>query len=219
MTTLRICFVGDSITAGTGDHAYLGWPGRRAARERAAGHDVTAYNLGVRADTSELVAARWRAECRARLPDHVAGAIVFAFGVNDAAIEAGQGLRVPLERSVETADAILAAAKAWQPVLWIGPAPVPKDGVELSPAPGVAYAFANTRIAAVNDAYRAAAAGIGVPYLDLFAALAATPDWAAALARGDGVHPAAEGYALVAGTVGAWGAWRAWFDGSAATSA
>jgi len=57
MTVLRICFVGDSLTLGTNDDEYLGWPGRIAKRERAAGHDVTVYNLGVRADTSEMIAS------------------------------------------------------------------------------------------------------------------------------------------------------------------
>lgn len=33
-----------------------------------------------------------------------------------------------------------------------------------------------------------------------------------ALADGDGVRPAADGYALIAETVGAWLSWRAWFD-------
>jgi len=117
MTRLRVCFIGDSITAGTGDERFLGWPGRLALHEHAAGHDVTVYNLGVRADTSENVAARWQAECRARLPAHVNGALVFAFGVNHAAIERGKGLRVPIERSVATARRVLEAASAWLPTL------------------------------------------------------------------------------------------------------
>ena len=60
MTILRICFVGDSITQGTADKEYLGWPGRLCAGERARGHDLTCYNLGVRADTTADIARRWR---------------------------------------------------------------------------------------------------------------------------------------------------------------
>ncbi len=41
MTAIRICFVGDSITAGTGDNTCLGWPGRISAAEIARGHDVS----------------------------------------------------------------------------------------------------------------------------------------------------------------------------------
>ncbi len=208
---LRICFVGDSITAGTGDDRFLGWPGRLAAHEHAAGHDVTVYNLGIRADTSEHLASRWEAECRVRLPAHVNGALVFAFGVNDAAVERGTGLRVPVARSVAVAQAMLTAARAWLPALWIGPAPVAADGALIAPSADLAYEFENRRIAALNDAYARLAGRMGVPYLDLYAALADTPAWQPAVAAGDGVHPTAEGYLLIAETIRAWPAWRAWW--------
>lgn len=52
---------------------------------------------------------------------------------------------------------------------------------------------------------------MGVPYLDLYAALADTPAWQPAVAAGDGVHPTAEGYLLIAETIRAWPAWRAWW--------
>ena len=64
MTTVRICFVGDSLVLGTNDDAYLGWPARLVQRETRAGHDVSLYNLGIRADTSEMIAARWRGASR-----------------------------------------------------------------------------------------------------------------------------------------------------------
>lgn len=210
-TALRICFIGDSITAGTGDDRFLGWPGRLAAREQAAGHDVTVYNLGIRADTSEHLAARWEAEARARLPGHVSGALVFAFGVNDMAIERGKGLRVPVERSTATAQAMLTAARAWLPTLWVGPAPVAEEGAALGPTPDITYEFMNDRLAGLNDAYARLAARVGVPYLDMFAALSATPAWQPALAAGDGVHPTAEGYLLMAEIIRDWPAWRGWW--------
>jgi acyl-CoA thioesterase-1 len=212
MTTLRICFVGDSITNGTLDGDYLGWPGRLCAAERAAGHDLTLYNLGIRADTSADILARWQAECAARLPDHTPGALVFAFGVNDAADEQGVGLRVPLDQSVENARAILGAARTMKPTLWVGPAPIDESRQPLSPAPGVAYAFDNARTAALSHAYAALAGTLDIPYLDLFTDLAASAAWAEALAAGDGVHPVASGYALIAERLRAWPAWRDWLD-------
>ncbi len=211
-TRLRICFIGDSITAGTGDDRFLGWPGRLAAHEHAAGHDVTLYNLGIRADTSENLAARWEAEARARLPAHVDGALVFAFGVNDMAVERGKGLRVPLERSIAVAQSMLTTAKAWLPTLWIGPAPVAADGSVIAPSPDIAYEFMNERVSRLNDAYAKLAGRVGVPYLDLYAALDATPAWQPALAAGDGVHPTAEGYLLIAEIIRAWPGWRAWWS-------
>lgn len=62
MVALRICFGGNSITNGTGDDEYLGWPGRLCAAERARSHDFSHYNLGIRGDTSEMIEARWRDE-------------------------------------------------------------------------------------------------------------------------------------------------------------
>lgn len=212
MTVLRICFVGDSMTNGTLDAEFLGWPGRLCRAERARGHDLTLYNLGVRADTSSLIADRWEAECRARLPDHSPSALVFAFGVNDMAEEPGSGPRVPVERSLAVARGMLQRAAAWKPTLWVGPAPVDMAQQPLNPGPGVIYDFDNGRIGTLNTAYRRLAADLGVPYLDMFTPLAEGTRWAEAVAAGDGVHADATGYAEMARIVENWPAWRAWFD-------
>ena len=63
---MRICFIGDSFVNGTGDDACLGWAGRLCRDARAAGREVTYYNLGVRRNTSADIARRWRAEKRRR---------------------------------------------------------------------------------------------------------------------------------------------------------
>src|SRR5690606_27298725 len=60
---LRICFVGDSFVAGVGDPEALGWSGRLTVDAHAAGVAPTAYNLGVRRQTSTDIAGRWQAEC------------------------------------------------------------------------------------------------------------------------------------------------------------
>lgn len=60
MSDIRICFFGDSFTAGTGDPDYLGWSGRVC---RAAQHpSLTHYNLGIRGNTSLQIEERWQAE-------------------------------------------------------------------------------------------------------------------------------------------------------------
>jgi len=212
MTALRICFVGDSIVNGTYDDACLGWPGRLCAEERAGGHDLTVYNLGIRAETSKQIAVRWRAESAPRLPEPFSGALVFAFGVNDMAEDPGTGIRVPIPESVEVARAMIAEAVAWRPTLWVGPAPGDMAQQPFSPGPGINYSFDNERTAELSRQYAALAKTLGVPYLDLFTPLSGDGRWAAALAAGDGIHPAADGYALIAEHVGAWPAWRAWLD-------
>ncbi|MDJ0948955.1 MAG: GDSL-type esterase/lipase family protein [Alphaproteobacteria bacterium] len=212
MTTLRICFIGDSILQGTGDAECLGWPGRLGRREAAAGHDVTIYNLGVRAETTRDIAARWRAEATSRLPEPFPGALVFSFGVNDMAETPETGLRVPMAESLENARTILGAAAAWKPVLWVGPAPADMSRQPFSPGPGVSYSFQNDRTRELSGAYARMAEERAIPYFDSFGALADNPRWSGALAAGDGIHPVAAGYAQLAELIGAWPAWRAWFD-------
>ena len=213
MTILRVCFVGDSITAGTGDDDFLGWPGRLCHREAAKGHDVTLYNLGVRADTSELIHSRWKAECMARLPDNLPGALVFSFGVNDAAYEEGIGVRVSQGNSLAIARNMIAEAKQWKPVLWIGPPPVVEALQPFTLPSGQVFTFNNERCKALSDAYRNEAAILDVPYLDVFETLAAEERWSFAQKQKDGIHPLGKGYELLADMVGGWDAWRAWFDG------
>ncbi len=215
MTQLRVGFVGDSITNGTGDETLLGWTLRLGQAERARGHDVTVYNLGVRADTSEMVQARWEAECAARLQPAYACATVFALGINDSAHEKSadnDGLRVPLERSVEIIAGMARAARRFGPVLWIGPTPIEESFMPLWPFAGLSFAFENPVIAEYGRAYAAGAGEIDVPYLDLFAALADDSAWYAMLGKTDGLHPNAEGYEQLTALIAAWPAWRALLD-------
>ena len=211
MTKLRICFVGDSITNGTGDDECLGWPGRLCAAERRGRHDLTHYNLGIRAETSEQIAVRWRAECGPRLPDPYPAALVFSFGVNDMAEENG-ALRVTKDRSLEVARQMLGEARDWLPVLWIGPAPINDAKQPFVPGPGRSYNFSTERLIDLSAAYQALAEDMEIPYLELMQPLARDDQWAGAAIAGDGVHPTGPGYAAVARLIGAWPAWRGWLD-------
>ena len=211
MAVLRICFIGDSITLGTADAEFLGWPGRLSQKMQAKGHDLSLYNLGVRAETTALIRQRWRAECTPRLPDVANGRLVFAFGVNDTAIDITGAIRVPPAQSVAIARAILSEAKAWKPTLWVGPAPVNKAGQRVSPGPGVQYDFDNRRIAELDKLYQATAKEIGVPYLPLYSRMIDNAAWHAALSKGDGVHTIGAGCGVIADTVASWDAWQAWF--------
>jgi len=213
MTTLRICFVGDSVTLGTNDREYLGWPGRLAVKERGKGHDLTIYNLGVRADTSEQIAQRWQQECAARLPDIHPAALVFAFGINDAAIENDNpSPRVTLERSIAVARDMMGRAKAMHPVLWISPAPAHPGKQPFQTSPEIRYDFNNGYAALLSDAYAGIADDLGIPYFDLFTKLTASGEWENHFEGADGVHPVASGYQIMADRIEAWPQWRKWFD-------
>jgi lysophospholipase L1-like esterase len=192
----RICFVGDSFVQGTGDTAGGGWVRRVAAAAVAAGYDITAYKLGVRRDTSADIAARWQAECDARLRAECSPYLVFSFGANDMTAD-GEVLRVPMPASVENFRSIISEARSRCPTLVIGPLPV-------------GDAAQDTRIIALCATYALLAAEIGVPYLPLAESLANDPAWTRAVTAGDGTHPDGSGYALIAERVLQWAAW--WFS-------
>ncbi len=212
MTTIRICFVGDSLVLGTNDETYLGWPGRLCRDGRAAGHDVSLYNLGIRAETSEQIAPRWRAECKARIWDVHPGALVFSFGANDCAEIIGEGRRVSLEHSKEIARSMMAQARDWLPTLWVGPPPVDDSRQPFQVNADLAYHFASERMAELNAAYTEIAADLGIPYLDMYARLIDDPAWPGMYEDADGVHPIAAGYEVMAEHIADWEAWQAWFE-------
>lgn len=212
MTVIRVCFVGDSVTVGTGDRECLGWPGRLSAAETMArGHDVSCYNLGIRAQTSSDIRARWARECEGRLPAHVKKGVTFMFGLNDIALENGER-RVTLDQSLANARAMIGEALQHYPVLWLGPTPIRRDNPVISPGKGISYCFNAERTAELNDAFAKLAKELDVAYLDCHAHLSNTAEWDATLAAGDGVHPTAAGYAQLAILIENWTAWRAWFS-------
>ena len=196
MADIRICFIGDSFTQGTGDDACLGWPGRICASARERGHAVTLYNLGIRRETTDDIRGRWRAEVGPRLVAGVDGRIVFSFGANDATLEDGQW-RVPPDLSAENARAIIARARLSYPVLVVGPPPAPE-------------AEKTARHAELAARYAEVCRGLNVPFLDILGSIRSVDAWWEEVAAGDGIHPGAHGYAALAGLVDAWPAWRAW---------
>src|ERR1700734_2624968 len=94
----RVLFFGDSLVAGVGDPSGGGWVARVISACFHGGTPITAYNLGVRRETSAQVLARWRAEAEPRVPSGVHARVVVSFGANDTTIEAGK-LRVPADDS------------------------------------------------------------------------------------------------------------------------
>lgn len=90
------------------------------------------------------------------------------------------------------------AAGAGWPVLVVGP-------------PAVADDAQNQRIAVLDDHFARVCAEHGVPYVPVAAVLAADPVWTAEVAAGDGAHPGAAGYALLADLVRPH--WQRWLAG------
>jgi lysophospholipase L1-like esterase len=206
---IRICFIGDSFVNGTGDDTALGWVGRVCAAARGRGVGLTAYNLGIRRDTSLDVLARCEQEWSRRLPAGIDGRIVLSFGVNDTVIEdggaaagevAGSRQRVTMAESCEAFRRIVEAATATvggtRRVLFVGPPPVAEDDH-------------NVRIERLAASLFAEAVRIGLQHIDLFKPLVADEVYRREIANGDGAHPTAAGYARIAAHVMASPNW--WF--------
>ncbi len=190
----RVCFAGDSFVAGVGDPEHRGWVGRIVAESYRDGRPVTAYNLGVRRDTSEDVRRRLPAETGVRWVAGCDNRLVVSFGVNDTT-EVDGAVRVAPERSVANLRAIAGDMAAHGvPLLVVGPPPVADAGQ-------------NDRIAALDALFEEAVS----PYVSVFGVLAAERDWMRAVAIGDGAHPGADGYALLAELV--LPAWEDWIHG------
>lgn len=189
MTTapdVRICFAGDSYVAGTGDPTGLGWVGRVTAAALARGHRLTAYNLGVRGETSRQVADRLADELRPRLSAGDEHRVVLAFGVNDT-VEQGGRVRLPSAGSVEALHrAIDAAGRA--ATLVVGPPAVDDDAQ-------------NGRLRRLGDQFARACADRGVPWVDTFGPTVGDATWRHEVGGGDGFHPDAAGYAVLASVV------------------
>jgi len=193
---MRICFIGDSFVSGAFDEECLGWAGRISTNARRRSHDVSHYNLGIRGETSEQIARRWRAEAEPRQSPQQEGRLVFEFGVNDAREVNGKPLLTP-DQSLAAARGILSAAVQWKPTLMIGPPPGCDEA-------------RNGRVKVLLPDLAKLCAELNVPYFDSFTPLLASPTWTPCVKGVDGTHPSAAGYAEWAKLIDGWSAWREW---------
>jgi len=187
---VRILAFGDSFVLGAGDPDHLGWIGRALAGRR----EVTLYNLGVRRETSDEIARRWRAEAAPRMVADEPMRLVFSFGCNDCYSEAG-AVRTPAARSLLNARAMLTEGATLCPVLMVGPPPVAEPDVAI-------------RAEELNEHLKVLCARLQAPFIDVFRPLAVDGLWTREAADWDGAHPGAAGYQRMAELVAAHPAWR-----------
>ena len=183
---LRVAFVGDSFVAGAGDPEGRGWVGRVVAAAFGGGMPLTPYNLGVNGQTSADVSRRWQAEVLQRLPADVDGRVVFSFGTNDTKLEDGR-LRVQPDASVANLEHVLDRAHELDLAAFV-----------VGPAPATDAGDRERRIEQLSSRFAAVASLRGVPYVEVYGAIAASAVWGAEAEAGDGAHPAAGGYDLFA---------------------
>ena len=185
-------FIGASLTAGYGDPKGLGWVGRVVARTQHPDLDLTAYNLGVRGDTSGDVVARWGAECHPRWKARSERRLVLNVGTNDVLT----GMTMARSR-LNLANVLDEATNAGIGVFVVGLTPT------LDPE-------TNRKIEALAEAQADVCSRRGVTYVDCYRPLATHDPWMADLAASpDRAHPGQAGYGLIAWLVlhNGWNDW------------
>lgn len=188
---LRICAVGDELTAGIGDPRSLGWVGRVAARTRSA-QPPTLYNLAVPGETTSDLSARWEVEFnrRATPQSDVDHRLVIGLSHNDITAD----LSVARSR-LNLANILDVAAERRLPALVVGPPPA---------VPALAGAISELSAAFGDVAQRRR-----IPYVDTFNPLVDHEQWNADLAASGGAFPGQAGYGLMAWLVLHTG-WHTW---------
>ena len=200
MRSIQMCFVGDSFVVGVGDEQALGWVGRVMSAVHNRMVDRTAYNLGVRRDTSGDVRARWQREVNARLKSDALLRLCFSFGANDCADNGHGKPRIPMAETIANTEAVLAAAMKMASVVMIGPLPILDDTA------------ADARIAELDRKLGTVCRAMSVPYLPVFEEMSICPTWTEGAVSGDGTHPNAAGYQVLARYVLKWPAFQQWIE-------
>lgn len=198
---MRICFFGESYVNGVGDPTTQGWVGRLCADAISKGHQLTVYNCGIRGATSTLVRDTWQAEASARFKPGEKFAVVFSYGTNDCWRENGQ-TQVSLETQIENTTAVLKAASARWPTLFVGPPGLP--------------GYADNTIRVSDHAERCVqtqkiCSHLNVPYFDTLSVYDGFKQWHTEAKAGDGVHPGAGGYGEMAAALALWAPWTSLF--------
>lgn len=193
---LKIVAIGDSLVYGFGDPQGGGWIEqlrRWWMSPQSGGHVL--YNLGVRGDRTQQVAARLEAEFRHRgeLRNRVPDLIILSVGVNDSARVARPDGKNYTDFSVFTSEmtSLLNQAQQLCPVLFVGMVPV--DEAKM-PFLDCLY-YNHTDQYRYKEATKQACQERGIPYLDIFQKwLERGESWRCDRMTQDGLHPNTLGY-------------------------
>lgn len=188
---IGVCFVGDGFVAGYGDPKALGWVSRVVGRTPSRETDLTAYNLGVRGDSSAEVMQRWRIECPPRWAGRSERRLVVAVGAQDLA----RGLTTARSR-LNLANVLDEAATTGIATFVVGPTPT-------------LDAESNARLGQLAEAQADVCSRRRVTFVDCFHPLKEHGQWQSDLGAGDGIHPGQAGYGLIAWLVLNHG-WQRW---------
>ena len=205
----KLIVLGDSGAYGWGDPEHGGWCERLRRDWMALPQGPVIYNLGVRGDGLERVAARLghevgaRGELRRQRPQ----GILLAVGLNDTARVGRADGRPQLDPDAFLfgLQRLLQEALSLAPVLVLGLSPVLEDAM---PFADVLW-YQLDAVRAYERLLEEACLEVDVPFLPLLDRFLDDPRWWQCL-EPDGIHLNSEGHRRVHGALAAWPALQHW---------
>lgn len=205
----KLAVIGDSGVFGWGDPEEGGWCERLRRHWMALPAGPVVYNLGVRGDGLERVAARLTAEVgvRGELRRQVPQGILLAVGLNDAARIGRPDGRPQLapEAFLFGLQQLLSQAQALAPVFVLGLTPVQEDTMPWAEVLWYGLADVQRYEGLLEEACMEA----DVPFLPMLHPFLEQPHWSDWLAE-DGLHCNSEGHRFLFERVRRWPALLRW---------
>ncbi len=198
---MRVLIFGDSITHGLWDENG-GWVQRLAAHYNTrALLDMTAehidiYNLGIGGNTARDILRRLPYEVKSRGRKDEQPVIVIAIGINDTMVFKGAEATPPDIFMGELQELVASAREFTDKLLFVGLTAVDDDQCNPWQYSSTGKCFTNDRIQAFDVAIRNFCKTDNIPFADVFSKFKKQSAKQNMLA--DGLHPSAEGHALLA---------------------
>ncbi len=201
---MRVCFFGDSICQGLGDHSGGGWVER--LNRFTPEHQF--INLGVPAQTLSEILARCVAELKARKRTDLEMGIVLMGGLNDLSRLKDGVLRIPLKTIKKQVVELIHKLKECAKLIVIGPCPFNE---RVNPAfhanLNQELFFSNERISQISNHYEEVCGKFSIPYFPIYDQLKNDKTYQDALAHSDYIHPNDQGYQQIANVISKWPNW------------
>jgi lysophospholipase L1-like esterase len=189
---VALVFLGASLVSGVGDPKGQGWVTRVVGRTQHPDLELTAYNLGVRGNTTADLLERWATEVPLRWAGRTERRLVISIGTNDIV----SGISLARHR-LNLANLLDDAVTQGVGTFVVSPPPTDDDDV-------------NARLEVLVDAQADVCARRGVPFVDCYHPLKAHDQWRTDLAASPVPHhPGQAGYGLIAWLVlhNGWNEW------------
>ena len=187
---MRICIFGDSITWGAYDPENGGWA--NSLRNDLESKDISVYNCGISADTTDNILRRFRVEAEARDPD----IIIFAIGINDSAyFETRDEARVSINDFKPNLEKLISQAKEFvERVIFVGLNNVNEKETKTFNNNNKDAAFDNKNVEIYNIVIKEVASNEKLDFIDLKEVIKLED-------LSDGLHPNTEGHKKIFKTV------------------